>query len=249
MAKKKKKEKKIKTGGPIPRAEMQSKKMAGKKITQSTQLFMDIAEIKNDVVIMKDGTMRSVMMVSSLNFALKSEDEQVAVVSSYVQFLNFLNFPIQIVIQSRKLDISDYMKRLKDREKEITNELLRRQMVDYQHYIGQLVELGDIMSKRFFLVVPYSPIEDKSRSFMSRVGALFTPGQVIKLNEQKFQRYRSSLRQRVEHISVNIKSMGLNVAPLDTQGLIELYYNVYNPKVAPNQKMADVSKLRIDDTY
>jgi hypothetical protein len=229
------------------RGEMQSKKLAGKKISQSTQLFLDIAEIKNDTVILRDGTLRGVMMVSSLNFALKSEEEQSAVVASYVGFLNFIDFPIQIVIHSRKLDISAYLTRLKEREKDITNELLRRQMVNYQAYVQELVELGDIMSKRFFIVVPYSPIGDKSRGFWSRVSALFTPGQVIKLNQEKFEKYSHSLAQRMEHVKNNITSIGLEAIILDTQSLIELYYNVYNPQVSPSQKLPATEKLRFEE--
>ena len=117
---------------------MPAKKTTG-KVTTSTQLFLDIAEIKNDTVIMKDGTMRAVLMASSINFALKSEDEQNALVSAYVTFLNYLDFPIQIVIQSRKLDIEGYLKRIEEAEKELTNELLKRQILDYKNYINELV--------------------------------------------------------------------------------------------------------------
>jgi hypothetical protein len=227
--------------------EMQSAKLAKNKITQSTQLFLDIAEIKNDCVILKDGTLRAVMLVSSLNFALKSEDEQAAVVSSYVGFLNSLDFPIQIVIQSRKLDISNYLHRLKERENEITNELLRRQMLNYQAYIKELVDLGDIMSKRFFVVVPYSPTEDKSLGFWARFGTLFTPGRVVKLNQEKFDTYRRLLFQRLEHIKMHISSMGLETVVLDTQSLIELYYNVYNPDIFAKQKLVDVDRLHLEE--
>lgn len=232
---------------PKAQNEMQSKKIAGKKITNSTQLFLDIAEIKNDTVILKDGTLRAVMMVSSLNFSLKSEDEQAAVVSSYVSFLNYIDFPIQIVVQSRKLDISNYLNYLKDREKEITNELLRRQIVNYQAYIKELVDLGDIMNKSFFIVVPYSALGDKDRGFFSRVGEVFSPGKVIRLNQNKFDDYRRVLFQRVEHIKMHISSLGLEVVVLDTQSLIELYYNAYNPDLASKQKLAQVEKLNLEE--
>ena len=222
------------------------KSMAGKKINQSTQLFLDIAEIKNDTVIMKDGTLRTVMMISSLNFALKSEDEQAALVSSYVTFLNFVDFPIQIVVQSRQLDISGYQQRLKQREKEITNELLRRQIVNYQAFISELVELGDIMGKRFFMVIPYNPIEDKANSFWTRLGTVFTPGKVLKLNQEKFTEYKRLLTQRTEHAKGHIEGLGLQTVILDTQSLIELYYNVYNPDIAPKQKLTDINKLNLE---
>ncbi len=225
---------------------MHSKKLAGNKITQSTQLFLDIAEIKNDAVILKDGTLRAVLMVSSINFALKSEDEQNALVSAYVTFLNYLNFPIQIVIQSRKLDIDAYIKRIEEAEKNLTNDLLRRQIVNYKAYIRELVELGDIMSKHFFIVVPYSPLDSSKSSFSSRLSAVFTPAKVIQLKQERFEKYAHELNQRLEHVNMNISSLGLTTARLDTQSLIELYYNVYNPAIARSQKLVDLEKLRVE---
>jgi len=167
---------------------MQSKKLAGKKIEQSTQIFLDIAEIKNDVVILKDGSLRSVLMASSINFALKSEDEQEALVSSYVSFLNYLDFPVQVVIQSRMLDISKYQKKLEAAERDLTNDLLKKQLVNYRAYIKELVELGNIMTKRFYIVVPYSSIEEKKMGFFNRLGTVFTPAKVIKLKKSKFEK-------------------------------------------------------------
>jgi hypothetical protein len=225
---------------------MQSKKLAGKKVKQSTQMFLDIAEVKNDAVIMKDGTLRAVIMVSSLNFALKSEDEQKAIVQGYVTFLNYLNFPIQIVIQSRKLDLDGYIKRIEDAERELTNDLLKKQIVNYKGYIQELVELGDIMTKTFFIVVPFSPLEaGASKGFFSSLGAVFTPAKVIQIKQKTFNKYLHDLNQRIEHVRMNISSLGLTTVRLDTQGLIELYYNVYNPIVSQSQKLADLNKLRV----
>ncbi len=216
------------------------------RITTSTQLFLDIAEIKNNTVIMKDGTLRAVLMVSSVNFALKSEDEQEALVSSYVTFLNYLDFPLQIVIQSRKLDIDNYLKRIEVAEKDLTNELLKKQIVDYKNYINELVELGDIMTKHFFVVVPYSVLESKKNGFFDKVGAVFTPARVIRLKTDKFEKYLHDLNQRVEHVSSNITSLGITAVRLDTQSLIELYYNVYNPVMAKSQKLVDIDELRVE---
>jgi len=226
---------------------MQSQKLAGSKITQSTQIFLDIAQIKNDAVILKDGSLRAVLMVSSINFALKSEDEQNALVSSYVGFLNYLSFPVQIVIQSRKLDIDSYISYLEESERGLTNDLLKRQIVNYKSYIKELVDLGDIMTKRFFIVVPYSPIESKQMGFFGRLASVFSPAKVIQLNQDKFLQYLHELSQRVEHVNMNLGSMGLTSARLDTQGLIELYYNVYNPSTSTVQKLSDMRKLRIEE--
>jgi len=229
---------------------MQSEKLAKKTITQSTQLFLDIAEIKNDTVILKDGTLRAVLMVSSVNFALKSEEEQEAIVAAYVGFLNYLEFPIQIVVQSRKLNIEAYLERLKAREKEVTNELLKKQIDNYVAFIRELVELGDIMSKKFFLVVPYSTLEEaaKPKGFFAKLSEVFTPGRVIKLKKTKFEKYHYALMQRVGHIQGNLNSMGLKSAVLDTQSLIELYYDVYNPGIAEQQQLTEVNKLNVETT-
>lgn len=217
------------------------------KISQSTQLFLNISEIKNDAVILKDGSLRAVLMVSSINFALKSEDEQNALVSAYVTFLNYLNFPIQIVIHSRKLDIENYIKRIEEAERTLTNELLKRQIVNYKAYINELIELGDIMTKHFFIVIPYSAVEDQKSGFWSRLGAVFTPAKVIRVQQEKFNQYLHEMNQRVEHVNMNISSLGLSTVRLDTQSLIELYYNVYNPAIAKNQKLIDLDKLRVED--
>lgn len=217
------------------------------KISKATQLFMDIAEIKNDSVILKDGSLRAVLMTSSINFALKSEDEQNALVGAYVTFLNYLDFPIQIVIQSRKLNVDGYLKKLEDKERELVNELLKRQIVNYRAYIKELIDLGDIMTKRFFIVVPYSPVEDSKRGWWARLGASFAPGNVIKLNQEKFEKYLYELNQRVEHVNMNISGMGLTVARLDTQSLIELYYDVYNPTVSATQKMVGIEKMQVEN--
>ncbi|MEK7159305.1 MAG: hypothetical protein AAB575_03655 [Patescibacteria group bacterium] len=222
-------------------------KLAAGKISQSTQLFLDIAEIKNDTVILKDGSLRAVLMISSINFALKSEEEQEALVSSYVTFLNYLDFPIQIVIQSRKLDIEGYLKRIEAAEKTLTNDLLKRQIVNYKAYVKDMVELRNIMTKYFFIVVPFSPIEQKTGGFWSRLGAVFTPSKVIQMKQDKFEKYSQEMDQRVNHVVMNISSLGLTTVRLDTQGLIELYYNVYNPMISRSQKLVDVEKLRVEE--
>src|SRR3989338_2926156 len=141
--------------------EMQSEKLKGSKPGAVTQQFLDIAEIKEDTVVLKDGTLRSVILVSSINFSLKSPDEQEAIIGAYVQFLNGLDFPMQIVVQSRKLNINDYLMRLEERERDQKNELLKIQTADYRSFVKELVQLGDIMSKHFYIVVPYSALSDK----------------------------------------------------------------------------------------
>lgn len=233
---------------------MQSKKLAGSKPGPSTQQFLDIAEIKEDVVILKDGTLRAVLLVSSINFALKNVDEQNAIVQAYMGFLNSIEFPIQVVIQSRKMNIDDYLERLKKAQKDQKNELLRNQIEDYREYVRQLVELGEIMQKRFYVIVPLDPATGgkegseglKKRGFFNRFQELITPSVLIRLSESRFKEKRHQLMLRVNSVIGGLASMSLNAVLLDTQSLIELYYTVYNPELFETERMEDVNKLQLE---
>ena len=225
---------------------MRSNKLAGNKPSASTQRYIDIAQIQDDVVVMKDGTMRAVILTSSLNFSLKSEQEQNATVGSYIQFLNSLKFPIQIVIQSRKLNIENYLASLDQKYREQTNELLKLQIADYRNFVAELIELGEIMSKRFYVVVPYAPGSDTQRSFMDRFQALFIPATRVTLQRSRFLERRKQLMQRVDLILGGLQGMGLNSVVLKTQNLIELYYESYNPDISEQQRLADINKMDVE---
>lgn len=225
---------------------MQSKKLAGSKPGVPTQRYLDIAEIKEDIVVMKDGTTRAVLLVSSINFALKSVDEQNAIVQAYMQFLNSLEFPIQVVIQSRRMNIDEYLSKLKEAEKTQPNELLRRQITDYRDYIKQLVDLGEIMQKRFYVVVPLDPATDKQKGFFSRLSEILTPSVSIHLSDARFQKNKETLMLRVNQVISGLQSMSLNAVMLDTQSLIELYYTVYNPELFESERMTDVGRLQLE---
>lgn len=222
-------------------------KLANNKIKVSTQQFLDIAEIKDDCVILRDGTMRAVLLASSINFALKSEDEQNAVIEAYVRFLNNLSFSLQIVIQSRELNINSYLEYLSQKEKEQANRLLKAQTGDYIGYIKELTSIGKIMNKRFYVVVPYSPLSDKHKGFFSLLGESLKPATSIKLKEKSFLQYKDLLERRVESVMNGLEAMGVKSTRLDTQGLIELYYNTYNPETSKNQELADLNKLRVEN--
>ncbi len=221
-------------------------KLAKSKVGPSTQKYIDIAEIKEDIVIMRDGTMRAVLLISSINFALKSEDEQNAIISSYVSFLNNISFPLQIIIQSRELNIEEYIIRLKEKEKEQTNELLKMQTADYIAYIQELVDMSKIMNKRFYIVVPYNPLTDKQKGFFSKIIDLFRPDTTIKMKDKIFHNRRKEIIRRVDNVMGGLGSMGLGAVQLDTQSLIELYYNTYNPITSANEKLVDINKLRVN---
>ena len=222
-----------------------SNKLARNKITVSTQEYLDIAEFREDTIIMRDGTLRAVLLAASINFALKSEDEQDAIIASYVRFLNNIDFPLQIVIQSRELNIDNYLNFLRQKEKEQTNELLKLQTAEYLQYVNELISLGKIMSKRFYVVVSYNPLSDKQKGFFPKLIDSLRPAALIKMKSEKFLRRKSELNRRVENVIGGLASMGVNAVPLDTQSLIELFYNTYNPETSANQKLVDVKELRV----
>jgi len=213
----------------------------------STRQHLDIAEIKEDVVIMKDGTVRAVLLASSINFALKSEEEQNAIISGYVQFLNSLDFPLQIVIQSRRLNIERYLDKLKVQEKNQVNELLKMQIADYRQFVGELIQMGDIMSKKFYVVVPFSPFTDKQKGFFSRFKEILTSASALKLHGEKFLKRKRDLMLRVESVATGLQSMGIQTAALDTQSLIELFYNAYNPDLVETEKLTSMDNLKIEE--
>jgi len=219
--------------------------MVTKRNLPSTQRYLHVSEIRDNTIVMDDGTLRSVLLVSSINFALKNEDEQNAIIGAYVNFLNNLSFPLQIVIQSRELNIASYIEDLKRKEKEQTNELLKAQITDYIEYISELVSLGKIMNKRFFVIVTYNPLSDSRKGFMAMVKELFNPAGSLRMKEAKFIRLQKELSRRVDSVISGLTSVGLNVAELDTQGVIELLYNSYNPDTSVNQKIDNVNNLRV----
>lgn len=212
----------------------------------STQRYLDVASIRDGVVIMKDGTLRAILMVSSVNFALKSEDEQSALVNGYVSFLNTMEYPIQVVIQSRKMNIDVYLNQLKEQEQKQTNELLRAQIQDYRQFVVDLIELGEIMQKRFYVVVPYDPVANKKKGFFTRLKEAMAPARVIKLKEKQFNERKQDLDMRISGITSALQGMSLKVVRLDTQGLIELFYNTYNPITSQQQELTDMNKVQVE---
>ena len=227
---------------------MQSKKLAKPKPGPSTERFLDIAEIRDDMVLLNDGTVRAVLLVSSINFALKSADEQEAIIQAYMTFLNSLEYPVQIVIQSRRMNIDAYMNRLIEQERTMQNDLLRAQIAEYRSFVGELVELGQIMQKMFYVVVPYDPLTNKKKNFWTRFTEAISPAAAARLNKKQLVDRTEQLSRRVEIIQGQLNSMGLASARLDTQGLIELYYNVYNPNLFVTEKLADISQVQFEES-
>ena len=214
-----------------------------------SQDLVRLKEIRDGVVVLNDGTMRAIMMISSVNFALKSQDEQDAIVFAYQEFINALDFPIQITVSSRKMDITPYLEEVKGLRDKQNNELLRLQMNEYITFVGELVKDSNIMTKTFFVTVPFSVTESKRGGFLSNIfkGAQGAAGKQ-KLTDQEFEQHKTQLLQRVEQIAVGLRGIGLRVVPLQTQELLELFYNFYNPVTSRNQRLKNVGQLKIAET-
>lgn len=205
----------------------------------STQTFLRIAEIRDNTVILKNGGLRSVLKVSSINFNLKSEEEQNAIIYSYQGFLNTLDFPIQIVIRSKKLDIDEYLDNLRKMGENQQNTLLQRQTYEYVEYIAKLVEYADIMEKEFYVVVPYDPFRAQKLNILQKFFQNMSPADSylqIKRRRDEFAQLKKSLNQRVNTAKVGLENCGLMVDELTTKELVELFYNSYNPLLSRYQK-------------
>lgn len=192
-----------------------------------TQNFIPIEEVRDGVVILKNGGLRSIIMVSSVNFDLKSEEEQSALISQFQRLLNSIEFPIQFFVQSRKLDIRPYIISLEKRLKEIPEELLQVQVKEYIEFIRWFTEQTNIMRKSFFVVVPFEAAVIKQNKgilgFLSKIGG------TQKKDVQQFEEYRSQLEQRMGIVQQGLSSMGMRGVQLGTEEVVEVYYQIFNP--------------------
>lgn len=202
--------------------------------SKSTQDFMPIKEIRDGVMIIKDGSYRMVMMASSLNFALKSEDEQEAIIYQFQNFLNSLDFPVQIFIESRKLNIEPYLATLQEAEKKQASELLKIQIKEYMEFVKGFVSSNDIVSKMFYIVVSYQSSADilKKSFFSDFVSGLKGPKdkkEIANIANEDFGKCKIQLQQRVDVVIQGLVRCGVRVVPLNTEELIELFYKLFNP--------------------
>jgi hypothetical protein len=218
----------------------------------STQNTLQIAEIRDGIVIMNDGSFRSVIMVKSINFDLMSPEEREAVEYSYQGFLNSLYFPIQIFIRSEKVDLRPYIERLDKIRSEHDNMLLALLMEDYITYIENLSYQTNIMDKRFYVVIPYYPVADitkaitQSKNFFTGIKEMFNnKEQHVTINEADLNTAKDELRNRVQAALAGLQQAGIQGLPLDTQELIELYYDTYNPDTATRQQLKNFEDLSV----
>lgn len=210
-------------------------------MADSTQEFLEVQDIREGVLVLKNQGLRAIMMVSSLNFALKSDEEQTAIIYAFQSFLNSLDFSCQIVVQSRNINITPYLDNLKDMEDRQTNNLMKEQTASYREFIKQLVQGQTIMTKNFYVVIPYTLMEAlgvKAASKQFGLDKLFggsknkqkqTTGA---MSDDEFQRCRAQLWQRMEFLAMGLRRCGLEAIPLTTAELIELFWSIHHPEQA-----------------
>jgi len=201
------------------------------KIANTTQDFVPIKEIRSNVVVMKDSSIRSILMVSSVNFGLKSADERTAIITEFQNFLNSIDFPIQIFIQSRRLDIRPYLSILEEAQAKQTNDLLKIQIKEYIEFIRFFTGSHNVMTKNFFVVISYaSPIiQTGNTSFLGRVLGRSNKEGTTKIDASGFDEAIEQLNQRTNVIRNGLDRVGLRSEILGTEELIELYYKLFNP--------------------
>lgn len=225
--------------------------MANKKIQprnnpkNSTQKYLDIESIQDSVVILKTGGLRAVLMCSSINFDLKSNEEQDSIIYAYQGFLNSIDYPVQIQITSRVLNVSGYLNYLKEFEENQPNDLLRAQTIEYSKFIKEMVDGSNIVNKIFYIVIPFEPIE-KPEGLLDKISSGFSPkSDNLVYSKEDFEKYKTQLWQRVNNIMYGLKRSGIYMTPLNTQELIELFYSIYNPDSIPVESLSNIETLDI----
>ncbi|MEY2671897.1 MAG: hypothetical protein RL687_314 [Candidatus Parcubacteria bacterium] len=203
---------------------------------EKSQEFVPIKEVRDGVIILKDGGYRAILIASSINLSLKSGEEQVAIINQFQTFLNSLDFSVQIVVQSRRLDIRPYLLTLEERMKSQVEPLLKMQTKEYIDFIRSFTDEVNIMTKSFFIVIPYSStlikptggIFDKLTG--SNVGRS-APAELSKKETElaEFEEKRSQLDQRVSVVASGLSGMGIRTSQLKTEEVVELFYKTFNP--------------------
>lgn len=200
------------------------------KSASEVQKFVEIKEIRQDTAIMKDNSMKAVCVCSSVNFSLLSQDEQEAIVARFQEFLNSLDFSIQIIVASRKFEIDPYLNQIRELEKKQMNELLRVQTEEYINFIESFVDFANIMNKSFYIIIPFRIVESREKGFIDNIKNIIMAqkSKSVKFEEEKFNQYRAQLDQRVNHIIQGLQGLGVKTVQLNDEQLTELFYEFYN---------------------
>lgn len=209
---------------------------AQKQKGEAAQKFVPVQEVRDGFVILKDGSVRAVLMASSTNFALKSADEQQAILAQFQNALNTLDFSVQIAIQSRKLDIRPYLNLLEEQYEKQTSDLMRVQTREYIDFIKSFTESANIMSKNFFVVVPYaqSGFGEGTRNFVDSIKSMVGLGGGGGAEKEDdtnaaFEQKRAQLEQRISVVQQGLNRAGVKTVRLGTEEVIEMYYKIFNP--------------------
>lgn len=212
-------------------------------------MYLKVSEVHDDVLVLKNGGLRTILKTSSINLNLKSEEEQNAVIYSYQNFLNSLEFPVQIVVRSKKLDLDNYIEKMKKMGVKQSNPLLQQQTFEYIEYISRLIEYANIMQKEFYVIIPQDPFTEEKRGFFkSFLENIFPQDNAAKIKKRhsQFTELKKKLSERVNTVRAGLESCGLRVKELDTQELIEVFYETYNPMTARSQKFEPEAELAIE---
>ncbi len=210
--------------------------------SQATQKFINIESVQANTLILKNGGLRQILMVSGINFDLKSEEEQGLLTYAYQNFLNSLNFSLQMFIHSRRLNIEDYLRRIEGIQTQETNELLKTQLTGYHDFVQSFVSQNPIMAKTFFVVVPFDPIilSTKNAGIFNKIFGIFGKKASTAANpeaDQQFQQNLQQLTQRVDEVIGGLNSMGLRSVLLTNEEIVELFYNLYNPEAIEKKRL------------
>lgn len=212
---------------------------------QPTQLFVEVEDIRDGVLVLKSGALRQILMVGGVNFDLKSEEEQGVIIGAYQNFLNSLDFSLQFIIHSRRLNIEDYLKKLNERRDQEANELLKNQIGDYVEFVRAFVESNAIMDKNFFVVVPYDPVQlvqETGSDWLSFVRGKTGKEKPEKPGEEPADRNLEAnlgqLTQRTDQVITGLNQIGLRAIPLNAEEVTELLYNLYNPGTVEKKGLA-----------
>lgn len=224
-------------------------KQRKRKPGASTQRFLPVAEIRGDTVMLKNGGLRAIIGVEALNFNLKSEVEQQAIIAGYAAFVNTLTFPLQVVMRSTKTNVDEYLVHLRELGNKQKNERLAEQTEAYVRFIERMLDVADIMQKRFYVVVPLDRAV-RHKTLLEQFFEWLSPDDTAAkaaARAREFLTYSKQLTERVDLVAAGLNNIGLHTRRLTTRDLLELFYQIYNPKTSQEQKIPqDISVLKDD---
>lgn len=200
------------------------------KNASEVQKFIEVKEINNGMAIMKDNSLKAICACSSINFDLLSSTEQEAVIARFQEFLNSLDFPLQIIVASRHFQIENYLDQIRELEKMQTNELLKIQTSEYINFVQSFVEFANIMNKSFYVVISFSIVESREESFLNRIKNIVSSQKSSKehFEIEKLNQYKAQLDQRINMVVQGLQALGVKTIPLNDEQLTQLYFEFYN---------------------